>query len=94
MKYLLPVVALCVAAMCACNASEATEAEMELARTTGRADAMMAVAEPEESMQRERAVFAIRGKETMLRNAGFAVCADIYVAEAEKVLRDSAVIGD
>ncbi len=53
---------------------------------------MKAVVEDSGSMPRERAIFAIRGRETMLRDAGFTTCADIYISEAEKVLRDSLVI--
>ena len=92
MKIILYPLVCAAVALGACNNSAATEAEMELARATGRADAMKAVVEDSGSMPRERAIFAIRGRETMLRDAGFTTCADIYISEAEKVLRDSLVI--
>ena len=45
MKIILYPLVCAAVALGACNNSDATEAEMELARATGRADAMKAVVE-------------------------------------------------
>lgn len=86
MKIILYPLVCAAVALGACNNSDATEAEMELARATGRADAMKAVVEDSGSMPRERAIFAIRGRETMLRDAGFTTCADIYISDRKSVV--------
>lgn len=69
MKIILYPLVCAAVALGACNNSDATEAEMELARATGRADAMKAVVEDSGSMPRERAIFAIRGRETIDRKS-------------------------
>lgn len=71
----------------ACSgSSDATEAELEAATAAGRRHAEKALSYPAESMERERAVFGIRARETRLRDAGFEACADAYIESAAETL--------
>lgn len=75
------------AALSACsNGTNATDAELELSRNAGSEHARKVLALPENSMEREKAIFAIRARETRLRDAGYEDCADAYIHAAAGVL--------
>lgn len=75
-----------------CGAEEhadSTDAELDAAEAAGRRDALHVLRLPSGTMAREEAIFAIRARETELRDAAHPSCADIYARTAEKILRDS-----
>lgn len=82
-----------IAAGCGGNgAAGISEADRLAADSAGRRDAAIAASAPRGSMERENTLFAIRARETRLREAGYDEAADAYVAGAEKVLADSGII--
>lgn len=82
---LLPIAVLVAAASCS-NGSDATDAELKVSHEAGRRHAEAALRLPENSMEREKAVLAIRARETRLRDAGFESCADAYIESAARTM--------
>ena len=80
---LLPIAVLVAAASCS-NGSDATDAELKASHEAGRPQAALRL--PENSMEREKAVLAIRVRETRLRDAGFESCADAYIESAARTM--------
>lgn len=79
-----------ITACAACsNSSNSTKAELEASRQAGRKQAEYALSQPKNSLAREKAVFAIRARETRLRDAGYLDCADAYIAAADSVLHSA-----
>lgn len=79
--------ALLLFACSACSGkSDASDTELEAAAAAGRRHAEKALSYPDSSMEREKAVFGIRARETRLRDAGFEACADAYIESAAQVL--------
>lgn len=92
MKKIFTSIALASLLLCSCGAEEhadSTDAELDAAEAAGRRDALRALQAPQGSMAREEAFFAIRARETELRDAAHPSCADVYARTAEKILRDS-----
>lgn len=83
---LLLISSLATLASCSENSGDATVAELKAAREAGRKQAQIVVNLPENSMEREKAIFQIRARETRLRDAGFESCADAYIEAAAEVL--------
>ncbi len=82
-----------IAAACSGSGSSGiSEADRAAADSAGRRDAAIAVAAPQGSMERENTLFAIRARETRLRDSGYDEAADAYVAGAESVLAEGGVI--
>lgn len=77
---------LTILASCSGNSGDATDAELKAAREAGRKQAQIVADLPENSMEREKALFQIRARETRLRDAGFESCADAYIEAAAEVL--------
>lgn len=75
-----------VAAGCTSDTGNATAAEIDAAREAGTRHGQAAAALPAQTMQREKAIFEIRARETRLRNAGFDECADAYIDAAHTAL--------
>lgn len=88
MRYLLTLLfGLIIAGASSCsNGSDATDAELKLTREAARRHATEALSFPENNMEREKAILAIRARETRLRDAGFEACADAYINEAAETL--------
>lgn len=61
-------------------------------QTAGERDAQKVVDAKSDSFERERAVIAIRARETSLRRAGFDNGADAYIDAASIVLRRNNII--
>jgi len=71
------------------RASDSTDEDIEAAIIAGT-DAGNAVVEAKaNSMERERAVFDIRARESQLRKAGFPSAADAYADAAEKGMKEA-----
>ena len=75
---LLLISSLATLASCSENSGDATVAELK--------QAQIVVNLPKNSMEREKAIFQIRARETRLRDAGFESCADAYIEAAAEVL--------
>ncbi len=75
-----------LATSCATGTGNATQAELDAAREAGTRHGEAAAALPSQTMQREKAIFEIRARETRLRNAGFDECADAYIEAAHQAL--------
>ncbi len=88
MRHLLKLLyAIIIAGATSCsNGSDATDAELKLTREAARRHAAEVLSHPENSMEREKAILAIRARETRLRDAGFEACADAYITEAAGTL--------
>lgn len=92
MRKVITILAAFILILTACGTEEhadSTEAELDAAEAAGRRDALRALEAPQGTMAREEAFFAIRARETELRDAAHPSCADAYARAAEKVLRDS-----
>ena len=75
----------------ACAVSCGTSADnsgpaMKAAAEAGRRDASEVMAHPSGSMDREKGVFAIRARETELRESGLDSCANAYARGAYAVI--------
>lgn len=91
--FILIIIAVFVVLATACGGGSAdTDRAIAAADSAGRRDAAIAVAAPAGSMERENTLFAIRARETRLRQAGYDAAADAYVAGAETVLADEGII--
>ncbi len=77
---------------CGRAADGCTDADLRASRAAGQRDAAVVLAADSASFERDRAVFAIRARETRLREAGFGVAADVYVEAAAGVLRSEGLI--
>lgn len=89
MKHLLLIFTIIAGVLtCACgtDTGNATPAELEAAREAGTRHGEAAAALPSQTMEREKAIFEIRARETRLRNAGFDDCADAYIEAAHSAL--------
>lgn len=92
MKKIITIIATIGLLLVSCGAEEhadSTDAEMDAAEAAGRRDALKALQAPHGTMEREEAFFAIRARETELRDAAHPSCADAYARAAETILRDS-----
>ena len=69
------------------SASAENSAEIKEARNAAIRDAAEAADTQKGSMEREKAVLAIRARESALRDAGFEDAADAYAACAEDELK-------
>lgn len=69
-----------------------TDDEITVAAAAGTEAGNAVVALKSNSMARERAVLAIRARESQLRNAGFTSAADAYADAAEKVMKDAGLL--
>lgn len=93
MKIYRSIFILSIIFLAACsNSNEATEAELEQAADAARRDALKAVALKQSVMNCEKAIIAIRIRETELREHGFESCADTYRDVACSILKDSMII--
>lgn len=71
---------------CSDGTGNATQAEIDAARDAGTRHGRAAATLPSQTMQREKAIFEIRARETRLRNAGFDDCADAYIEAAHQAI--------
>lgn len=69
--------------------SDGTNNDLNKAEQAARRDVARVVDAPEGSMQREKAVIAIRVRENALRQAGYNEAADRYISTAQTLLIDS-----
>lgn len=70
----------------ACAGGDGSRRATEAAEETGRRDAREAMSAPANSMEREKGVFAIRARETGLREAGLDSCANAYARGAYEII--------
>lgn len=71
--------------------ADSTVEDIEAAIMAGTDAGNAVVAAKSNSMERERAIFDIRARESQLRNAGFPSAADAYADAAEKVMKEAGV---
>lgn len=69
-----------------CGSADNSSRAMRAADASGRRDAAEIMSHPAGSMNREKGVFAIRARETELREAGLDSCANAYARGAYTVI--------
>lgn len=72
--------------------SDSTSEEIAAAVVAGTEAGDAVAATQPNSMERERAVLAIRARESQLRNAGFPTAAESYAGAAEKAMKKAGVL--
>lgn len=87
MKTSLIISSLALFILSAC--SDGAKNDLNKAEQAARRDVAKIVDAPEGSMQREKAVIAIRVRENALRQAGYNEAADRYISTAQTLLTDS-----
>jgi len=92
MRNIIFVISLMAAALSACSGSD--RSDRQKIEDAVRRDVSKVADAPEGSMQRERAVLAIRVREHALRSSGYEDEADQYIEMAGNLLIDSLKIID
>lgn len=87
MKTSLIISSLALFILSAC--SDGANNDLNKAEQAARRDVAKVVDAPAGSMQREKAVIAIRVRENALRQAGYNEAADRYISTAQTLLTDS-----
>lgn len=77
---------LALSLMSCSNSGDATAAEIKKTEDAATRDARIVLDAPEASMARQKAILAIRARETRLRDCGFEYCADVYISTAAEIL--------